>query len=259
MLENTQNSICDCAEELVSYLYDEMSGTDKLRFEKHLKTCSSCQDELAGFSLTRTSIQEWHKEDFLPLQSPSIEINYPQKIETISRSWFASIRDFFTLSPAWMTASTAFAALAICAVLLAVVVSSLRDDRTVARQNEKGNTNIVSSPTNGNQNQNSNVSNANQNKQKPANLSEPPVLEKVQKPSRTNPEPTKISVQPTITKQENSSVKTVLPTKQKDLKEKLPKNNKKEKAPSFLDDDEEEDSLTLTDLLEQIGAREIDD
>ncbi|MEK7723352.1 MAG: hypothetical protein AAB336_03310, partial [Acidobacteriota bacterium] len=207
------------------------------------------------FSMARSSIQEWHNEEFLPLESPVIEIPYPAKVENSSRSWLVAIRDFFTLSPAWMTASTAFAALAICIGLFAVVVSSLRDNMDVA---DKGNVKIISSPTHGNQNQNSNVSNANQNKQKPVNLPEPPISEKVQKPTPEVIEPTKIVAKPNSVKTQTLPVKTVQP-KTNNRVPKQPLKTQKQKVPSFLDEDEEEDSLTLTDLLEEIGAREIDD
>lgn len=254
MLENTNNSTCDFAEEIVSYLYDEISGADKSRFENHLKDCSPCQDELSGFSMARSSIQEWRKEEFLPLQNPVIEIPYPAKVETISRSWFASVRALFTLSPAWTTAATAFAALAICFGLFVILFSSMPNDDEVVVQTDK-NVKVTSSPTTGNQNQN--VSNSNQNKQKSNNSPEPPISDEVQKPSRTPIEPTRISA-PNVTKPANLPVKTVLPKGNNKSNKPAVKTNK-QKAPSFLDEDEEDNSLTLTDLLEEIGKREIDD
>jgi Putative zinc-finger len=258
MSENINNSTCGFAEELVSYLYNELNGADKSRFESHLATCESCADELSGFVLTRNSVQEWRTEEFVPLQNPAIEIPYPQQVRSISRSWFASIRDFFTLSPAWMTASTAAAALAICLVLFAVVVSSLRDDNNVVQQTEKGNIKVIPSPTEGNRNQNSDVSETNQPKQNPADSLEPPVPEKTSKPGKAPNAPTKISV-PATAKPNNSTVKTAQPKTNDKPAVKQPVKTQKQKAPSFLDDDEETDSLTLTDLLEQIGTREIDD
>lgn len=258
MLDNKQNSNCAFAEELVSYLYDEITDLEKLRFEKHLRNCSACQEELAGFSLARTSIQEWKSVEFLPLQNPAIEIPYPQKTETISRSWFAVIRDFFTLSPAWMTASTAVAALAICVALIAVMISSFRNNNDFA-EIKKDEINVVSSPTNGNQNQNSNVSNSNsnQNKSKPNNSTESPNNSESPSLVKTDVEPTKIVNKPNVTAPQNLPIKTIQPKSKTTVKQ--PSKTKNQKAPSFLDEDEEKDSLTLTDLLEQIGASEIDD
>lgn len=248
MLDNTQNSTCEFAEELVSYLYDEMNGADKSRFENHLEACEPCRDELAEFSLARASIQEWHDKEFMPLANPAIKIPYPQKS---SRSWFVAVRELFTLSPAWMTASTAFAALAICAALFAVVVSSLRDDENVVQQTE--NNKVIPSPTTGNQNQNSNVSEANQDKQTPDNSPQPPVKNPTPKPVKTAVEPTKV-----VAKPQNATVKTVQPkTSEKIVKP--PVKTPKQKVPGFVDEDDDDDSLTLLDLLEKIGTDDKDD
>lgn len=259
MLEDTQNSTCEFAEELVSYLYDEMSHSEKLHFEKHLKNCFACQDEFAGFSLARTSILEWRNEEFLPLENPAIEIPYPLQVKSVSRSWFAAVRELFTLSPAWMTASTAFAALAICVVLFALVVSFLRNDPNIARIENDSNV-ILPSPTNGNQNKNSNVSNANQNTQKTADSPQPSVIVDSPKPINRTVESTKIVAKPNVEKPQNLLVKTPQPkSNSKPISKPQQVRSKKQSAPSFLDEDEEDDSLTLTDLLEQIGTREIDD
>jgi hypothetical protein len=256
MLDNKRNSNCDFAEELVSYLYDEISGSEKLRFEKHLRNCSACQDELSGFSMTRNAVQEWKTVEFLPLQNPVIEIPYSQKAETVSRSWFAAIRDYLTLSPAWMTASTAFAALAICAALIAVVISSFRNNNDFA-EIKKDEINVVSSPTNGNQNQNSNVSNSNSNQNKPNDSKESPNISESPKSVKTEIEAIKVVAKPNVNAPQTSPVKTIQPKSKTTVKQ--PSKTKNQKAPSFLDEDEEQDSLTLTDLLEQIGKSEIDD
>lgn len=259
MLENNEKSNCGFAEEIVSYLYDEMNLSEKSHFEKHLKNCFTCQDELAGFSKARNSIQEWRAEEFLPLENPAIVIPCPQQVKSISRSWLAAVREFFTLSPAWMTASTAFAALAICVVLFALVVSFIRNDQNFAGI-EKGSNIIVPSPTNGNQNKNSNVSNANQNTQKTADSPQPPVIADSSKPANRTVEPTKIVAKPNVEKPQNLPVKTLQPKSNgKPISKPQQVKSKKQSAPSFLDEDEEDDSLTLTDLLEQIGTREIDD
>jgi hypothetical protein len=253
MLDNTKNSTCDFAEELVSYLYEEMSSADKSRFEKHLKDCLPCRDELAEFSLARVAVQEWRDEEFAPLANPAIEIPYPAKS---SRSWLAQIREYFTLSPAWMTASTALAALAICVGLFVIMFNSMPDGNDVVVQDK--NIKTVQSPTTGNQKQNSNISETNQNQPTTNISSEPPVKIDTPKPIKTVNEPTKISV-PSVSKPQNLPVKTVQPRNNKKTTVQPPVKTNKQKVPRLIDEDEEEDSLTLTDLLEDIGAREIDD
>ncbi|MBA3633847.1 MAG: zf-HC2 domain-containing protein [Acidobacteria bacterium] len=121
---NQQNSSCAFAEQIVSYLYGEANSREKTKFEAHLKNCPGCADELAGFGFVRSSVQKWHKE-FLQLETPVMEFPLHQSPETIvtvtnKRSWFAELRQLFTLSPTWATAATAFAVLAVCVGLALV-------------------------------------------------------------------------------------------------------------------------------------------
>lgn len=255
MLENNKNLTCDFAEELVSYLYDELANSNKARFEKHLKTCSHCEKELLEFSNARSSILEWRNEEFEILPTPLIEIPFEKKAKqsenaTISRPWFASIRELFSLSPAWMTATTAFAALAICLGLFAVVISSLRNGPDVAGV-ENNNIKIVPSPTTDISNKNSNNSNSNQAQTKSGNSPEPD-LTTVQK-STGSTEPLKISSGSNPTKPQNLNIKKPVQPKINDKSVKPTTKTNKQKAPSLIEEDEEEDTLRLSDLLEQIG------
>jgi hypothetical protein len=118
---NQNNATCAFAEQIVSHLYGEASAKEKTVFEKHLNSCAVCAEEFAGFSMARSSILEWRNEEFLSLETPSIEIPYekPRYIyiaetdSTISRDWLAAFRRVFSLSPA-LTASASFAIVAIC-------------------------------------------------------------------------------------------------------------------------------------------------
>ncbi len=125
---NHQNSSCAFAEQIVSYLYSEADRQSKAKFELHLTTCADCSDELAGFGFVRSSVQEWRNEEFLQLAIPAMEIPFEKFSEIVispteKRSWLADLRQLFTLSPAWTTAATAFAALAICVGLTLVAVN----------------------------------------------------------------------------------------------------------------------------------------
>lgn len=125
---NHHNLQCGFAEDLVSYLYDEINSADKSKFEKHLDKCSTCDKELAAFGFVRSSITDWREENFSMLETPKIEIPYSEKQKTFeivgisneSRSLTARLRDLFTLSPTW---ATAFAALLVLTVLTIVVIN----------------------------------------------------------------------------------------------------------------------------------------
>jgi hypothetical protein len=250
--ENHQNLSCEFAEELVSYLYDELKGHEKLRFETHLKTCSFCSDEMAGFGVVRNSMTDWRKADFDSLAAPIIEIPYPEKSETVdvtpvSRPWFASIRDLFTLSPAWMTATTALAVLAICVGLGIVLINSVRDGFNEVVQQEK--VKPVPSPTT--EDKNANVANSEDNQTNPTPPQSPTPNFSGGK-SATPPAPSapaKTTGKPNSAKPQNSDLK----------KPEAPKNqvnpkSKQEKVPRLIDEEEEDDTLRLSSIFEEIGT-----
>jgi hypothetical protein len=49
---------CD-SEQLISYLYDDVSADDRRAFERHLRECSECRDELAGLRDLRSTLSVW--------------------------------------------------------------------------------------------------------------------------------------------------------------------------------------------------------
>lgn len=56
---------CGAGEKVVSYLYGELYGAEKTRFEDHLGECANCAEELAAFSSIRMSVADW-KESEVP-------------------------------------------------------------------------------------------------------------------------------------------------------------------------------------------------
>ncbi len=122
---NHQNPNCSFAAEIVPYIYDEIGETEKSAFESHLADCATCPEELADFMDIRFSVNEWKQTDFVPLATPIIEIPYEKEqvreIAVVQTSWWSNLRQIFTLSPAWMTASAVMAALVICVGLVFVI------------------------------------------------------------------------------------------------------------------------------------------
>jgi hypothetical protein len=248
--ENHQKSTCEFAAVLVSYLYDELKNEEKSRFESHLKTCSFCPDEIADFVVVRSSIIDWRETDFSSLPTPLIEIPYQEKRSSAptSRPWFKSFRDFFTLSPAWITGTTAFAALAICIGLGFILFNTLWDSSGVVVQEDSKTKKTIPSPTTDISKQSSANSEIKQTDPNPAK-SPTPIFpsEPLSNPS-PQPNPVKSGSKTNSSKPQN--LKKPVPSTE------IPKRAKKGKAPSLLgDEEEEEDTLTLTDLLEEIGMR----
>ena len=50
--------MCD-KELLVSYLYDELQGSERKVFQHHLASCRECQDEVQGLRATRAHLMSW--------------------------------------------------------------------------------------------------------------------------------------------------------------------------------------------------------
>lgn len=114
MLSNNHKS-CSFSEQIVEYIYDEISAKDKTNFESHLIDCLPCADEIAGFGLVRSSIGEWRKEEIFALDAPALQIPVMQTVKSEKSSWFDEFRKLFTFTPAW---AAGFAVLLVCVGLV---------------------------------------------------------------------------------------------------------------------------------------------
>jgi hypothetical protein len=260
------NSSCQFAEEIVSFLYGEMTEKTKQDFESHLPQCNSCNEELSAFGVVRSSISDWKEKEFSTLSMPEIVLPIEEKqktfglVETQNRSWFAAIREIFTLSPAWMTATTACAALLICIGLVFVAVSSRNNsggdivagkDKNITTPTPPVKTeNTNSSPTNS-------VSD-NQSKDKSTQPTEPPKELAEIKPVREVNKPVPADDVKTVQPKAKVIPATTTNVKKNDsTKVETNRNNKVKKdnnLPNLQDDDEEDDSPRLSDLFDEIGA-----
>lgn len=238
MLNKPQNSNCDFAQQLVSYLYDEFKGHEKTVFEKHLSNCLFCKEELLGFSMTRTALLEWHQEEFLPLENPVIEIPYKVENKSNSDSWFASIRNLFNFSPVWATAVILVIGIGL---ILTVIYSSTKtnNDTDILARNDAADISLQT-PT---KEQNNLVSSTESN----INLTDTKVPATAS-PKDVSPQSPKVS----------TPVKTS--TVAKTQKKMTPKTNTQiqtepRKVPTLIEEDYEVATLRLTDLLEEVGTR----
>jgi hypothetical protein len=134
MVNKDNNSACVFSEALISYLYGEIGEREKAGFEAHLQKCGVCAEELSAFGAVRSSINEWRELDFATLQTPAVELPAPEKpafeAEKISpsRSRLAFLSEFFSFSRSWTGAAAAFAALLICAGLFYLSVGFLSEN-----------------------------------------------------------------------------------------------------------------------------------
>lgn len=103
---------CSSSEELVAYLYSEMSAAGQSAFEDHLAGCELCTAEFAELSLARLGVYEWHRDEFVELATPRIVVPYAEAVKV---SWIDSVRAFLASHAQWATAGGAFAAVALAA------------------------------------------------------------------------------------------------------------------------------------------------
>jgi hypothetical protein len=139
MRDSTSTNLCARAEDMVTYLYNESTPAEAKDFEKHIKLCSSCRSELATFGDVREAMGEWRQQALGSLTSPAVEADAarhfaPVVTPTRRRSAPAALREFFTLSPSWMRAATAVAALVFCALAAIAVAYFVQQPQTVVVQ-----------------------------------------------------------------------------------------------------------------------------
>jgi len=110
---------CLFGEELVSYIYDELPASERISFEEHLLNCSSCTSEFAELSMSRLGVYEWHRDEFVPLETPQFVIPYATPAPAYA--WMEAIRGLI-FTPARL--SFAGGALAILVVAIGLFYGS---------------------------------------------------------------------------------------------------------------------------------------
>src|SRR5436190_15689914 len=113
MNEIVKTGTCERGEDLVSFLYGEISQPEAQDFETHLQLCRECSTEIASFRDVRESVNRWKQEALGGFVSPRV---FAQR----KKSAFAAFQEFFALSPFWLKGAVGFAA-----VLFLAMVTSL--------------------------------------------------------------------------------------------------------------------------------------
>ena len=123
-----ERPVCHRAEDLVTYLYGEANQAEARDFAAHMKQCDACRGEFALFNQVHKSIANWRNEALgtvtVPVTAPIAQsaasptpfVQHERKL-----SAWASLREFFTVSPLWLRGATAFAGLLLCALLVFAV------------------------------------------------------------------------------------------------------------------------------------------
>ena len=116
MFDNRNNSNCPRQDQIVSYLYREMTTAETERFEAHLATCSSCVDELAAVSEPRLSVYEWRTNVFDKIPAPSIRLPLVKEQRAHSEGLLGRLTALLAGWPAGLRVGVGFATVLILAV-----------------------------------------------------------------------------------------------------------------------------------------------
>ena len=115
---------CERGDDLIAFLYHELSEPETRDFERHLATCSSCALELGSFREIRAGVVAWREQTLglSPVSTPA-QVAFGQQEKP---SALLAIRQFFALSPVWLKGAVAFASILFVAAvaLLAMNLNS---------------------------------------------------------------------------------------------------------------------------------------
>jgi Putative zinc-finger len=130
-MKDLNNQQCNRSEDLIAFLYNEISESEARSFERHLHECASCKRELASFGNIRESIGSWREASLAAAWSPAAENESRALLPVVQsrHSAWQAIREFFNLSPLWLKGAAAFASLLFC-VCAALAIAYLRTPTT---------------------------------------------------------------------------------------------------------------------------------
>src|SRR5215471_1096057 len=111
-----ENGLCNHIDELVGFVYGELSDREARQFEIHMRDCAACKAEVASFREIHQSMLLWRNESLgvNPSTAPIVTAAAEAR-----RSAINAIREFLNFSPPWMKGATAFASLLflVCAIV----------------------------------------------------------------------------------------------------------------------------------------------
>ncbi len=113
MKEITKDQVCERADDLVGFLYGELTDWEARKFERHMQDCTACTTEYAAFGQLRESIVAWRNEALGP-GAGRVLTSTVLPIQPRPPSALAALREFFNLSPLWMKGVAAFASVLFC-------------------------------------------------------------------------------------------------------------------------------------------------
>ncbi len=252
---NNYNKSCEFSSEIVAYMYGEIDGPQRDIFDEHLAGCDICTAELAGVSAARLSVMEWRAAEFDALPTPTVAIPYPRPENETGIGWLAAIRGFFAASPGW-AATAAVVPISILCLGIVLYTFDLVGPVDVAQGNSAAKEPVANRPALKNSGEtisNKTLEVAASKKQTDNELQDATATSKAG--DLTPP------AAPKAIKVSDKNIRPQRNTNTGDPSVKTPKRNESpapgRNAPRLNDfEDEEDDSLRLTDLFAQTDTEE---
>jgi len=138
-----ERPVCHRAEDLVTYLYGEASEVDSRDFADHLQQCDACRVEFGIFQQVHDSILVWRNEALGSTFSPAAVVS-ETAVDSAqfvrhkrNLSALEALREFFSVSPLWLRAATACAALLLCVLGVLAISRTWNKPVQVANRTEE--------------------------------------------------------------------------------------------------------------------------
>lgn len=123
MKEEVSALNCGRETDLIAFLYGELNDLESQTFQRHLRDCAACDDQLHALKSVRESVVAWRNE------SLGDAISRDESATRVSRqqpSASAALRAFLNLSPLWVKGAFAFATVVFC-LFLGLAVARWRE------------------------------------------------------------------------------------------------------------------------------------
>jgi anti-sigma factor RsiW len=127
MKEVNDAPTCEYSNELISFVYSELTDKESQQFKLHLNSCRQCSAELDSFGEMRDAIGAWKYQSLAPVLSTDQEAHDLRSAR--KKSAAAALREFFDLSPLWMKGAVGLATVLFC-VLAVIATGKLNQNRS---------------------------------------------------------------------------------------------------------------------------------
>lgn len=115
MKEEVTTLNCGRENDLIAFLYGELSDAESRTFQHHMRDCPACVAELTALSDVRDSVVAWRNESLGGvLSTGKMSDSRVTKLSEQKPSALAALKEFFNLSPLWMKGAVALATLVFC-------------------------------------------------------------------------------------------------------------------------------------------------